>query len=232
MSLDSSRTDHAAALAAAARGMHGTHNLQDALDAIVTAAQISVPGFDHVGISTIDRKGTITTRAATDEMVLQLDRLQYSLNEGPCVDALREGLVVSAPDIVHDQRWPRYVAEAVRGTGLRAQLGIQLFFDDEGSLGGLNLYSTQSADISEESVALAELFAGHAAIALGSAREIDQLNTALRTRKVIGQAIGLLMERYEMNEDRAFAFLTRASSHGNVKLIAVAQELVDQANER
>jgi hypothetical protein len=104
--------------------MHTNYSLDETLDAIVLAAKVSVPGFDHAGISTIDRSGTITTRAATDEMGPQLDQLQYSLSEGPCVDSMREARVVSAPNIEHDERWPNYVAEATRSTGLRAQLGI------------------------------------------------------------------------------------------------------------
>ena len=56
------------------------------------------------------------------------------------------------------------------------------------------------------------------------------LNEALQTRKIIGEAIGILMERHAVNEDRAFAFLVRASSHANIKLRVVAQELVDERN--
>lgn len=77
-------------------------------------------------------------------------------------------------------------------------------------------------------LAVAKLFATHAAITLGTARERDSLDEALRLRGMIGQAIGIMKERYDMGEDRAFAFLVRASSHGNVKLRDVAQELVDQ----
>ncbi|CAA9423524.1 MAG: hypothetical protein AVDCRST_MAG35-2142, partial [uncultured Quadrisphaera sp.] len=91
-------------------------------------------------------------------------------------------------------------------------------------------YSTLSDDVDEQAEPIADLFAAHAAIALGNARERATLNEALQSRKVIGEAIGILMERYDMNEDRAFAFLVRASSHGNVKLRDIAQELVDQRN--
>ena len=69
-----------------------------------------------------------------------------------------------------------------------------------------------------------------AAVALGNAKQVTELNTALQTRKVIGQALGILMERYRMDEDRAFAFLVRTSSHENVKLHTLAQHLVDEAN--
>ncbi len=84
--------------------------------------------------------------------------------------------------------------------------------------------------MSEDARVLAGLFATHAAIALGHAQERDTLTKGLESRRVIGQAIGLLMHRYDMDEDHSFGFLVRASSHRNIKLRAVAQELVDEAN--
>ena len=79
---------------------------------------------------------------------------------------------------------------------------------------------------------VAGLFATHAAIALGRSRYENQLNDAIGTRKVIGQAIGIVMERYGISEDRAFHFLARASSTSNVKLRDVAQEIVQATEER
>jgi len=224
------RPDLAAALVSAARSISSKDTLEETLSAIAKTAQISVPGIDHVGISTVDRKGRIVTRAATDPVVTELDDLQYSLGEGPCVDALSEQRVVVAPRIRHDQRWPNYVPQAVRSTGLQSQLAVQLFLDNEGTLGGLNLYSTTHEDLHPEATGIAELFAAQAAIALGRVLKITTLNEALQSRKVIGQAVGILMERYDMNEERAFAFLVRASSNGNIKLRDVAQELVDNGN--
>lgn len=217
------------AIAAAARTINKQQTLEDTLQAIAQAARDSVPGIDEVGISTLAQDGTVHTLAATGSLVHHLDHVQYSLGEGPCVDTLRDADVVVAPDIHLEQRWPRYVPAAV-AAGLRAQLAVRLYLDDAGTVGGLNLYSTSSTDVSQEAEATAELFAAHAAIALSHARERESLNQALKSRKVIGQAIGIVMERYEMNEDRAFAFLVRASSHSNIKLRDVAQELVDRRN--
>jgi GAF domain-containing protein len=106
---------------------------------------------------------------------------------------------------------------------------MKLYLDQD-TLGGLNFYSTTSDEVSDDAQALARLFATHAAIALGHAQEREHLTQGLQTRRTIGQAIGILMERYHINEDRAFAFLVRASSHANMKLRDVAQELVAQAN--
>jgi len=137
---------------------------------------------------------------------------------------------VVAGRVRHEQRWPRYVPEAVKH-GLRSQLAVCLY-DDGGTLGGLNLYSTSSSEIAPDAVSAAELFATHAAIALRHAQQAHQLNEALATRKTIGQAIGIVMERYRVDHDRAFQFLVRASSTSNFKLRDVAQEVVDTSEQR
>jgi len=221
-----------AALASAARSINGKVSLDETLLAIAQTARASVPGIDHVGISTLERGGHIHTRASTDQTVQVLDDLQYSLNEGPCVDALREKVVVSVPDIRHDGRWPRYSEAAVRATSLKSQFAVQLFLDDENTLGTINLYSTSQLAVDPDAIGIADLFAAHAAVALGSARKLSTLYDGLDSRKVIGQALGILMERYDMAEDHAFAFLRRASSHGNIKLRDVAREVVDERNRR
>jgi len=221
--------DVATAIAAAARSLNQTVSLEDTLTRIVETARTSVPGFDHIGLSTVDRRGKVRTQAATSDLVWELDRLQYGLSEGPCVDTLHEAEVVLAPRIRHEQRWPRYVPEAVH-RGLKAQLAVKLYLNEGGTLGGLNLYSTGAEDIDPRAEGMAELFAAHAAIALGHVTERQNLNKALHTRKVIGQALGILMERHRMSEDRAFAFLVRASSHRNIKLSAVAQQIVEERN--
>jgi GAF domain-containing protein len=222
-------SDLGRAIAAASRSIHQSQTLDETLASIAHAARSSIPGFDQVGISTLQRNGEVQTRAATGDLVYKLDATQYELGEGPCVDTLREARVVVAPRLRQEQRWPRYVPAAVE-MGLRSQLAVKLYLDEEGTLGGLNLYSTTSDDIADEAEATAELFAAHAAIALSNAHERETLNQALHTRKVIGQALGILMERYKINEDRAFAFMVRASTHGNIKLRDIAQGLVDQGN--
>src|SRR3954468_2089037 len=97
----------AAALAEAVRTMGSTRTVDETLTALAEATRNSLPGFDQVGVSTIDRHGVIETRAATGQLVLDLDKLQYELGEGPCLDGMRSGPIVQAPDIRHDQRWPR-----------------------------------------------------------------------------------------------------------------------------
>jgi GAF domain-containing protein len=215
----------ATALTEAAKLMHAPATLDETLDAIIQATLKTVPGFDHVGISITHRDGTIETRSGSDQLVWELDEVQYSLREGPCYDAIRgAGVAVLENAAQPNQRWPHYVARAAE-KGLRAQLAVGLYNDDD-SLGGLNLYSTSCDRVLEDAVHIAQLFASQAAIALGRSRHASQLNQALETRKVIGQAIGILMGKYQLSEERAFQFLIRASSTSNIKLRDVAAELV------
>lgn len=218
------------ALTEAAKMIHAPRSLDDTLQAIVEATLRTVPGFDHVGITITHRDGTLETRVATDPLVGELDDIQYSLREGPCYDSIRSEPVVVVEHARHDQRWPAYMPQAVQ-KGLRAQLGLRLYTEAE-TLGGLNLYSTRSDTIDPDAVAVAELFASHAAIALGRARHEEELSNAVTSRQLIGQAIGILMERYQIDEDRTFQFVVRASNTSNVKLRDVAQEVVDETNKR
>jgi hypothetical protein len=162
--------------------------------------------------------------------VWELDDVQYNLLEGPCVDSIREEPTVSAPHLRHDQRWPRYAPEAI-GRGVRSQLAYRLYVDDH-TLGGLNFYSTESDELHDGACEIGELFATHATVALGRAIEEDNLNQALATRTVIGQAVGLTMARFQITSDRAFQFLARASSTSNIKIRDIAQEVVNQADEQ
>ena len=201
-------------------------SVEEMLETIVHTAQLSLPGFEHVGISTIDERGNIETRAQTGDLVKQLDDLQYGLREGPCVDTLRSSHLVEAPHIRHDQRWPRYVPAAVE-LGLKSQFAVQLYLDDEGTLGGLNIYSTSSEDIDDEAPVIADLFATQAALALGKVRELTHLNQALHSREVIGKAIGMIMATYKLDQDAAFGFLARVSSTSNVKVRDLAAQMIE-----
>jgi GAF domain-containing protein len=223
--------DISVALAEAARTIGQASTQEETLRAIVETARGSIPGFDHVGVSTIDKRGRVHTRATTSDLVRELDALQYGLQEGPCVDSLHEANMVSAPDIRHDQRWPTYVPAAVK-LGLRSQLAVKLFLDEEGTVGGLNLYSTISSEIDPAAAVAADLFASQAVAVLEKTRELDDLHAALLTREQIGQAVGLVMAQYHVTSQSAFTFLARTSSHSNIKLRDIAERVIADHNEK
>ena len=223
------RPEISAALLKAAQEISQPRELQTTLDTIVETAAHSLPGIDHVGITIASRSGAMETKAGSDTFVWELDKLQYELHEGPCLHAIAVEPVTTVEWAGRDQRWPQFMPLAV-AKGLRSQMGLRLYTETE-TLGGLNMYSTSSDTIDPAAMHMAELFAAHASLTLGHARREEQLSTALVTRKVIGQAIGILMERHALDEDGAFAYLTRVSSHTNVKLRSVAQEIVAQRND-
>jgi GAF domain-containing protein len=222
--------DISAALGEAARRLSVENDLDCILQSVVDAAAASLPGVDHAGITVAHADGRLETLAASGALVRELDELQYRLGEGPCVYAIETESVVTVNHLRHDQRWPRFVPAAV-DLGLRSQMGLQLKTDDH-ARAGLNLYSTQDDVIDPDVQHLAELFAAHAALALGYVRRDEELHSALATRKMIGQAIGIVMERYGVDQDQAFGYLRRVSSTTNIKLRDVAADLVERADHR
>ena len=232
--MSADRNDVAQALAEGARTLHATHTLDETLDAIVHTARDTVDGMDHAGISITHRDGTkVETCAATDQLVWDLDTVQYKLGEGPCLSAIsseQPDQLVVVEHMRRDERWPLFARHAV-AAGVGAQMGIQLY-DENGTIGGLNLYSTSTETVSQDAILVAELFATHAALALGRRRKEDQLTQALDTRLVIGQAVGVVMQTYQLDRDRAFQYLVRVSRNSNTKLREIAREVVDQAEDR
>jgi hypothetical protein len=198
------------------------------LGTVAHAAVNRVPGMEHAGVLQVDPHGAVRTRAATSDLARELDRLQHRLGEGPAF-GLNGARLVVVPQLGDDPRWPRYAAAAA-AAGVRAQLTVRVAVDDVGTVAALTLCSTVNADVHPDAEPVAELFAGHAAAALGHDRERGGLTEALRTRELVGQATGIVADRYEMSQERAFAFLVRAASQSNMLLRELAQELIDRRN--
>lgn len=217
------------ALNAMERSLSQARETEEVLDSIVAVACSSLPEIDHAGISITHGHGAVETRAWTDALVTTLDQLQYDLGEGPCLDAMNPSIpddLVKVHWAEHEQRWPNYIHHAV-SQGLRSQLGLRIYTESE-TVGGLNLYSTSTSEISHETELVAELLATHAAIALGRVRKETELTKALATRTLIGQATGILMSRYDLNSHRAFDYLVRVSQTTNTKLRDLAAELISE----
>ncbi|WP_114560708.1 GAF and ANTAR domain-containing protein [Desertihabitans aurantiacus] len=222
--------DLADVMARVARTLHENQSVEETLDAVVHAVRATVPGVRHAGISIGRRDGTIETVAGTDDVVWRIDALQYELGEGPCVDAILGRTRTIVNDIGADERWPNFAPRAT-ALDVRSQLGVELFNESSG-VGGLNLYSSEVGAFDEEVVHVLEIFASHAAQALGKSMREEQLQEALRSRRLIGQAIGIVMERYQLDQQRAFDYLIRVSQQSNVKLRTLAAELVEQLDDR
>jgi GAF domain-containing protein len=217
--------DFAEVLAAMARTMRAQPDMQHTLQSAVDLAADHLKGRAEVSVSLVT-KGRVQTPASTSERVALADALQYELQEGPCLDAIWEHETFQIEDLAEDEQYPRWSRQVNEQTGFRGVVAYQLFTDPD-TLGALNVYTDEPRPYEAVDRAEGLLFATHAALALQAARTEQQLNSALLTRNVIGQAQGILMERYGLSSARAFEFLTRTSQQANVKLAIIAQRLVD-----
>jgi hypothetical protein len=200
-------------------------DLQVTLCRITHSAAEAIPGIDYASISVTAKGGLIKTLAPTDPVANQADELQYQLGQGPCYEAVSGVPVVQVDDLAWDLRWPEYGPKAASAFGLGSQLAFQ-FRADPHARGALNLYSSLPHQIDTDTRQLGAMFARLVAIALGWARHDESMSEALLTRQQIGQAVGIVMERYQLDADRAFSFLVRVSQTGNVKLRDVAAGII------
>jgi GAF domain-containing protein len=196
----------------------------------ITAAAVEVlPDVQSASITVKHADGRLETAAPTDQLICDVDAKQYELQQGPCYEAAVDTVHVTAPHLAQDSRWPEYAAAAV-SAGIRAQTGIRLF-DAKASNGALNLYSERAGAFADLD-GLHELFSHQAGVAIDFARQIDQLQQAIETRQLIGEAVGVVMERFQLDDARAFGFLTRLSQTENIKLKVIAEQLVNEAREQ
>jgi hypothetical protein len=197
--------------------------------ALITASAVDkITGVTHASISVTSKDGTIQTLAPTDAVADLADQTQYELHEGPCVEAALNAQVVQVDDLGNDPRWPSYGPKAT-ALGLRSQLSFQ-FRADPNVRGALNLYADEPDAFGRDARYIGAMFADWVAVLLGWKKQGTSLSQALESRGQIGMAVGILMERYRLDEQRAFAFLVRVSQTGNVKLRNVAAGIVDETS--
>jgi GAF domain-containing protein len=180
---------------------------------------------DHVGLSLVERD-RIRTPVATDERLRRLDEAQYELGEGPCREAILQHETVRVDDLATDPRWPAWGHAMVAELGMRSSLSFRHFTRPDRTWGALNVYSTTPHAFTDEDVEQGRIIAALAASALARSINDEHLARALESRTLIGQATGMLMERYGLDAERAFDVLRRLSSQHNVKLRDLADQVV------
>lgn len=185
-----------------------------------------IPPCDSASITLRRRRGHTDTVAATSELSRECDALQYDLGEGPCLEAVSDNEAYYIADSRQEQRWRRW-CQAAADRGVGSVLSVRMSNDAE-VLGALNLYSRTVAAFDSDAIDLALIFASHAATAIGNARLVEGLQTALQSRHLIGVAQGILMAKYDMGLETSFEVLRRYSSNTNVKLREVALQVVEQ----
>ena len=196
------------------------------LSDIVKLAVAEIPGAHHASITVVD-SSNIDTPASTGPYASTLDRIQATHRDGPCVTAAVSEQVVIIDDIATDERWPVYRKAALEQTPVRSVMSFQMFTLAE-TLGALNIYSEQPHAFDAEACELGFVYATHAALAWDSARRDDQFHSALASRDLIGQAKGMVMERFGIDAVSAFELLRRLSQESNTRLSEVARQIVEE----
>lgn len=218
-------TEAVTAIDVLARALHiEDARLQPTLDVIVANAAAAHPAAQDAGII-LFTSGKLVPQATTGHAPQVLDLKQQETGDGPCIEAARTQTLVQVTDTSDEIRWPQFCATA-RACDVRSLLCMPLWINER-NLGALTLYSSKAAAFSPGDRRLLSLFATLAALALHEAQQTDQLREALSRRDLIGQAKGILMERYRISGDAAFTTLARASQATNVKLAEVARHLTE-----
>lgn len=214
----------AEALAQLAIDLHDEPSVTKTVDMVLEYA-LRALDCEYAGVVFLHGGSRVETAAATDPLVEKLDQVQVECGEGPDLDVLLGPLGVLVSDTQTETRWPKW-AGRVSSYGIRSVLTIRMYTSAT-TVGTLNFYDGRPQCFDHRDQEVAHLLARHAAVALASARTTENLWMAVDARKLIGQAQGILMERYSLNVDQAFAVLMRYSQQKNVKLKDVAQHLVD-----
>lgn len=214
----------------------GQVGLKEALTRVAELAVRAIPGAEGAGLTLLekDRSDTIV---ATADFVREVDAIQYGLGQGPCISAASEARTVHSSSLGGDARWPQFGSKVAR-LNVHSALSLPLITTDR-VVGAMNIYARPKQAFNEQSVELGQLFAVPAAIAVQNAQVLaqakrlaSQLQSALSTRAVIDQAIGIMMSRSGSTADEAFIKLRNLSQTQHQKLNVVAQSVVDQAVRR
>lgn len=180
---------------------------------------------------TLKRNDRAATVASSSTGATELDEVQYGYGDGPCLHAIRTGETTVVSDARTDTRWPEYF-EAIDGRGYHSILGVPLLTGGDGGA-AVNLYAREPGAFTPAIIKRVEEFAAEAAntlqLALQLAAHRDSaanLQAAMESRTNIDIAVGIIIAQNRCTQEEAIGILRRASSHQNVKLRTLAEQLV------
>ncbi len=184
----------------------------------------------HAGACTyagviLTARGRREIGAVTHTLVAEIYQRQIDNDDGPALTALREGTTVSIHDVATETRWADW-GTTLAGYGIGSALHVPMWAADR-LVGVLSLYDVKPHAFDVHDEAIAHVLVRHASVAVATARNDETMSAAVDARMVVGQAMGILMERHDLNADQAFNVLRRYSQDSNTKLRDVAQHLID-----
>jgi hypothetical protein len=194
---------------------------------LVEHAAVEIPGAQYAGVTVTRNAKQIDTPAATHKWPVLLDEIQQRHREGPCLTAAWEEKTIHVANLQTDERFPLYARDALEQTPIKSVMAFQMWVAGE-TMGALNVYAETANAFGPGSRAIGLVFAAHSSVAWNAARRDEQFKRALGSRDVIGQAKGMLMERYGVDAIQAFDLLRKLSQDSNTPLVDIAADLVEQ----
>ncbi len=190
-------------------------------------AAAEIPGAQYAGVTVTRNAKHIDTPAATHKWPVLLDEIQQRHRQGPCLTAAWEERTIHVADLATDERFPLYARDVLAQTPIRSVMSFQMWIAGE-TMGALNVYAETPNVFGPQTREIGLVFAAHSSVAWNAARRDEQFKKALASRDIIGQAKGMLMERYGVNAIQAFDLLRKLSQDSNTALIQVAADLVEK----
>ena len=201
------------------------------LDATTSSTHRRLGDVAGVAVTTAGADGGPLTVGASTSLARDVDRIQYETGDGPCLQTLRTGDGLYVPDLAADTRWGEYGARAA-DRGARCCISVPVVVETQ-PVAVFKVYGSEPESLSREQRDLAQSvgqeIAGGFALALHLtqlATELDDMTAMVVHRRVIDLALGISMQRAQVDAPTAFKLLRTQSQHRNVKLTQVAGEVV------
>ncbi|MDX6280406.1 MAG: hypothetical protein QOH03_1477 [Kribbellaceae bacterium] len=201
--------------------LHDSDGIGETVEAVAQFA-LQALSCRYAGVVLMERGRKPVIAAVTAPVICELYQLQLDATDGPLMTSLEDRVPVCVADVATDQRWPPEWTRLADSIGIRSVLHVPLH-----PLGVLSFFSEQRGGFGPDDIAVGHILARHASIAVANARNEETMAQAVDARKLVGQAMGILMERFDLDGDRAFEVLRRYSQDSNTKLRDVAQQLID-----
>jgi GAF domain-containing protein len=198
---------------------------EETVETISQYARLAVDG-DDAGVLLLHARNRVETTAGTSNDVNRAHQVESDLEEGPCLETVAGGDQTHlVEDVLTDRRWPRW-GQALADLGYRSVISCSLDTRSR-RFGSLNVYAHRTGAFSDSDAGVIKILAAHASVAIASAKLRADMYAALGTRTTIGQAEGILMHAFDISAEQSFAYMRRLSQDQNVKLIRIAEQVVE-----
>ena len=228
--MSSPKHDLAQRMAELARATAPPRDVKEVLSGVTAAATEMIPGTDTCGVLLIGKGGKFESLFGTSDLIYKLDALQEACGEGPCVEAALDELIVRTDDFTTERRWPKY-SRCRRRTRGAQWVVVQALHQRDHRGCAESVRPAARGPSTRQSEAIGSVLAAHAASAIIASRHGEQLESALTTRDTIGQAKGVIMERFNVDAMRAFEMLRELSQTTNTRLVDIADRVIESRED-